>query len=269
MASTERLAASQRVPAGPLNRSVNTRAVVLAGGRGRRLAPYTSVLPKPLMPIGDGPILDIVIRGLASCGIVDVTLSVGHLSHLIEAVMGNGTSHQVTINYVREDEPLGTAAPLLLVDGLDETFIAMNGDILTTLDYVDLLNAHRASGSILTIATHRRTSKIDYGVLQLAEQGDRHRVCGYEEKPESTAIVSMGIYAMEPGALEYIPPKGYFDFPGLVQALLRAGEPVRAYPFDGLWFDIGRSDDYERAIAAWPQEGRLSHATSPLGSGAQ
>jgi NDP-mannose synthase len=238
-----------------------SRAVVLAGGRGTRLAPYTSVLPKPLMPIGDGPILEIVIAGLARSGIVDVTLCVGHLSHLIEAVMGDGRLQDVALSYVREDEALGTAAPLRLVDGLDETFIAMNGDVLTTLEHSDLVAAHRKAGAMLTIATQRRTVHIDYGVLHLGG-GDGERVVGYEEKPQFAWTVSMGIYVLEPEALAYIPPEGYFDFPDLVQALLEAREPVHAHCHDGLWFDIGREDDYRQAAAAWAENG-LSKKLGP------
>jgi NDP-mannose synthase len=225
------------------------RAIIFAGGRGTRLAPFTSVLPKPLMPIGDRSILELVLNQLAQSGIADVTLCVGYLSHLIEAVIGRGTAHGVEVTYVREEEALGTAAPLRLVDGLDDTFIAMNGDVLTTLDYGELLRHHRESGSILTIATRERPIQIDYGVLHVQSGG--HRVYKYIEKPCSTSTVSMGIYVLEPEALEYIPEEGYFDFPDLVKALLQADRPVSALPFDGLWFDIGRRDDYEQAVTTW------------------
>jgi NDP-sugar pyrophosphorylase family protein len=228
-----------------------TRAVILAGGRGTRLTPYTTVLPKPLMPIGDRSILEIVIEQLGDCGITDVTLCVGYLSHLIEAVIGSREWHSVDVGYVREDEALGTAAPLRLVEGLDDTFIAMNGDVLSTLDYEDLLRYHKESGSVLTIATRQRQIKIDYGVLRLRTTEALNRVYRYVEKPEVSSVVSMGIYVLEPRALEYVPEEGLFDFPDLVQALLRANQPVQAYPFDGLWFDIGRHDDYEQAVAAW------------------
>jgi NDP-mannose synthase len=236
------------------------RAIIFAGGRGTRLAPYTSVLPKPLMPIGERSILELVINQLADCGIENVTLCVGYLSHLIEAVIGDGATHGVDIQYVREEEALGTAAPLRLVDGLDETFIAMNGDVLTTLDYAELLGHHRESGSIVTIATRERPIQIDYGVLHVRANGNE--VYKYIEKPQSTSTVSMGIYVLEPEALAYIPPEGYFDFPDLVQALLRAREPVGALRFDGLWFDIGRRDDYEQAVARW-----LENAANGNGNG--
>jgi NDP-mannose synthase len=230
------------------------QAVVLAGGKGTRLAPYTSVLPKPLMPIGDRSILELVIGQLRDGGITGVTLCVGYLSHLIEAVLGSRKHLGVDISYVREEEALGTAAPLRLVEGLDSTFIAMNGDVLTTLDYNDLIRHHRRDRNVLTIATRARPIQIDYGVLHLGSNGSSNRVEAYVEKPKMTSTVSMGIYVLEPHALSYIPADGYFDFPDLVQALLKAGERVGAYRYEGMWFDIGRRDDYERAVNAWIDE---------------
>jgi NDP-mannose synthase len=228
-----------------------TKAIILAGGRGTRLAPYTSVLPKPLMPVGDQAILEVVVGQLEEAGVVDIHFSVGYLAHLIEAVMENRENGHVKVSYVHERAPLGTAAPLRLVDGLDDTFIAMNGDVLTTLDYKDLVKYHRAQGNLLTIATHKRSIKIDYGMMHLDVTS---RVRGFEEKPEIVSPVSMGIYVMEPEVLDYIPKGRYFDFPDLIQALLADGRRVGAYMFDGLWFDIGRQEDYERATAAWSDE---------------
>jgi NDP-sugar pyrophosphorylase family protein len=230
----------------------DVNVVILAGGKGKRLAPYTSVLPKPLMPIGERAILEVVVEQLADSGFRNVTLCVGYLSHLIQAVFANGPSRRVSMRYVRENEPLGTAGPLRLVDGLEGTFLVMNGDVLTTLPYDDLVRAHRASGNVVTIATHRRTTKVDYGVLHLEGAEQRlSRVTGYEEKPEFSWTVSMGMYVMEPEALECIPPGRYFDFPDLVQALLREGRPVGAYVYDGFWLDIGRQEDYQQAVTLW------------------
>jgi NDP-sugar pyrophosphorylase family protein len=209
------------------------------------------------MPIGDRSILEIVLGQLREHGFRRVVLSVGYLSHLIRAVLehhnsGNGSGPPLDIAYVQEDTPLGTAGPLRLISGLDSTFVVMNGDLLTTLDYSELIAAHRASGNALTIATHRRTIKVDYGVLHLdGEVGATSRVVAYEEKPEFASTVSMGIYVLEPLTLEYVPESEAFDFPDLVHALLEAGHPVGSYEHDGLWFDIGRHDDYERAIQAW------------------
>lgn len=231
---------------------MSNHAVILAGGKGTRLAPFTTVLPKPLLPIGNRAILEVVVEQLADSGFKDVTLCVGYLSHLIQAVFTNGPSRRVSMRYVRENDPLGTAGPLRLVDGLDGTFLAMNGDVLTTLAYDDLVREHRASGNVLTIAAHRRTTKVDYGVLHLdGAQQNLSRVTGYEEKPEFSWTVSMGIYVMEPEALDHIPPDGYFDFPDLVQALLAAGRPVGAYVYDGFWLDIGRQEDYQQAVTLW------------------
>jgi lipopolysaccharide/colanic/teichoic acid biosynthesis glycosyltransferase/dTDP-glucose pyrophosphorylase len=231
-----------------------TRAIILAGGRGTRLAPYTSVLPKPLMPIGERAILEIVVERLADEGLTDITFCVGYLSHLIRAVFDNRRDPRASIAYVQEESALGTAGPLLLVPELDDTFLVMNGDVLTTLDFRELVRHHRRHGNVVTIATFRRTVKIDYGVLYVHRDGDGpsgQRVQAYEEKPEICSTVSMGVYVIEPRALGYIPPGTYFDFPDLVQALLSAGERVGSYAYDGLWFDIGRHDDYERAVAVW------------------
>jgi NDP-mannose synthase len=226
----------------------NIPVAILAGGRGTRLAPYTSVLPKPLMPIGDQSILEIVVGQLADHGATCIHLCVGYLAHLIRAVFDHRARPGLAITYVYEDDALGTAAPLRHVDGLNRTFIAMNGDVLTTLDYRDLLRHHREQGNILTIATHNRSIKIDYGMLYLDVGGHVQR---FEEKPEIVSPVSMGIYVMEPEILGYIPDESRFDIPELIQALLTCGEPVGAYRYGGIWFDIGRADDYEQAVNTW------------------
>ena len=238
------------------------RVVILAGGYGTRLAPYTSVLPKPLMPIGNRAILEILVDQLAGSGFRDFTFCVGYLSHLIRAVFDNRLDERAEISYQHETEPLGTAGPLRLVEGLDSTFFVMNGDVLTTLDFRAMLRSHRTSGSALTIATHTRTISTDYGVMHLdGANGDVRRVVAYEEKPEIVSAVSMGVYLLEPRALSYVPEDAYFDFPDLVNALIAAGEEVAAYPHDGLWLDIGRAEDHARAVELWearPNEGRGS-----------
>lgn len=229
--------------------SSGDRVVILAGGKGSRLAPYTTVLPKPLMPIGDRAILDVVVRQLAAAGFPRVTIAVGYLAHLIEAVFGNGSEHDVDIDYHRETEPLGTAGPFATIEGLDEdSFLALNGDLLTSLDYREFFETHRRSGNAMTIATHARVVRANYGVLEVGEgEGQILPVTGYREKPEIPYTVSMGVYALSPDALELV-PKGRFDIPDLVLALLDAGLPVGSYPFDGYWLDIGRQDDYEQAL---------------------
>ena len=226
----------------------DTKAVVLAGGRGARLAPYTSILPKPLMPIGDRSILEVVVGQLEEAGIVDIHFCVGYLAHLIQAVFESRENGHVNITYVHEQEALGTAGPLRLVDGLDDTFIVMNGDVLSTIDYENLVRFHHEHQNALTIATHERSIQIDYGMLHL---DDDSQVRSYDEKPTISSRVSMGVYVMEPSVIEHVPENEYFDFPDLVRVLLESGEPVGAYTHDGMWFDIGRREDYERAATAW------------------
>ena len=228
-----------------------TRAVILAGGQGTRLRPYTSILPKPLMPIGDRSILEIVIEQLGESGIDDVTLCVGYLSHLIRAVFDSRANGSAAIEYVQEEDALGTAGPLRLVDGLDDTFVVMNGDVLSTLDFGELVRYHKQQGNAVTIATRDRRIKIDYGVLHLESTSSDARIADFEEKPEVTSTVSMGIYVIEPWVLELIPKGRRFDFPDLIQSLLRRQHPVGAYRFEGMWFDIGRHEDYEEAVTAW------------------
>ena len=222
------------------------RAVILAGGRGTRLAPYTTVLPKPLVPIGDRPVLELILHQLADCGFTRIDLCVGHLGHLIRSYFaeGPGVPPGVDLGYTWEDEPLGTAGALRNIEGLESTFLVMNGDIVTSLDYADLVRFHREAGAALTIATYQKTVKIDLGVIE----GEADRVSGYIEKPTIPYRVSMGIYVYEPVVLEHIPP-GQFDFPDVVHALISAGLPVAAYPFQGRWFDIGTVDDHARALA--------------------
>jgi NDP-sugar pyrophosphorylase family protein len=209
------------------------------------------------MPIGDKAILEIIISQLAAQRFREITLCVGYLAHLVRSVVDDRVNGKIAIRYVHEVNALGTAGPLHAVEGLEQTFVVMNGDVLTKLDYRRFLRAHRDSGNTLTIATSRRTTKMDYGVLHL--DGSLHptvrRVMAYDEKPESVAMVSMGIYAMEPRALDYIPEAAYFDFPDLVQALLAAGQQIGSYIYDGQWFDIGRHEDYERAVLAWSETG--------------
>ena len=230
--------------------ALGVKAIVLAGGRGTRLAPYTSILPKPLMPIGDRAILELVVDQLEACAITDIVFCVGYLSHLIRAVFDNRANGHVSISYIHEHEALGTAGPLRLVPDLDDTFIVMNGDVLTNLDYRQLVNEHREAGNALTIATHDRRIKIDYGVLSVVGDG-MPRITAYNEKPEIVSTVSMGIYVLEPDVLHFVPETGPFDFPDLVQALLNAGHRVGAHRYEGLWFDIGRKEDYDVAVSEW------------------
>ena len=221
------------------------KAVILAGGKGTRLKPYTTVFPKPLMPLGDKPILEIVIRQLKSYGFDEAIITVGHLAELIMTFFGDGSKFGVKIKYSREDKPLGTAGSLgLIKKELNKTFLMMNGDVLTTLDFSDLVNYHKRNGAIATIALKKRDVKIDFGVVKI---DDGNSIVGYTEKPEIKYLVSMGVYAFEPLVLEYINPHEYLDFPDLIKKLISNGEIVKGYVYDGYWLDIGRPEDYERA----------------------
>jgi NDP-sugar pyrophosphorylase family protein len=222
------------------------KAVILAGGVGSRLAPYTTVLPKPLMPVGDRPILEVVVRQLSRAGFTDLTFAVGHLAGLLQAYFGNGSGFGVRIRYSVEREPLGTAGPLSLVEELTEPFLVMNGDLLTTLPYRTLYEAHVRSGATLTIALYQKSVKVDLGVIRTDADG---RVVCYDEKPTLSFSASMGIYAFHPRVLAHVPKGKRLDFPDLVQKLLVLKEPVRAWPYDGYWMDIGRREDYEQAMA--------------------
>ncbi len=226
------------------------KAVILAGGRGQRLAPYTTILPKPLMPIGDVPILEVVVRQLKRAGFDDITLAVGYLAELLMAYFGDGEKLGVRIHYSREDEPLGTAGPLALVQGLDEPFLVMNGDLLTSIDYGRLWQAHAARRAIATLVTFQRDVQIDLGVIETDGEG---RVRGYIEKPTYHYTVSTGIYVFEPSVLRYISPRARMDLPELILKLLADGQQVATYPFRGIWLDIGRIDDYQRAVEEFAQ----------------
>lgn len=223
------------------------KAIVLAGGKGTRLAPYTTVLPKPLMPIGDMPILDVVLRQLAAAGFDQITLAVGYLAELIMAYCGDGSRYGVKLAYSREETPLGTAGPIGLVPDLDETFLVMNGDLLTTLDYGSMLTFHASRGHIATVATIAREVVIDLGVIEAVDD----RVVAYREKPRFSYAVSAGIYLFEPAILEHIPRGERFDLPDLIIKLLDGGLPVGRFEAAAEWLDIGRHDDYEEAMRAF------------------
>jgi NDP-mannose synthase len=221
------------------------RAVILAGGKGTRLRPYTAVLPKPLVPVADRPILELVIRQLARHGFTRIDLSVGHLGGLIKAYLDHVELPQdLELNYWWEDKPLGTAGALRHIDGLDEPFLAMNGDVLTTLDFAQLMRFHDGHDGALTIATHRKKVDIELGVIE-SEDGF---LTDYREKPTMRFDVSMGVYVYSPEVLELI-PNHYFDFPDVVQAMLETDRKVAIYTGPGLWFDIGTVGEHERAVA--------------------
>jgi NDP-sugar pyrophosphorylase family protein len=223
------------------------RAVILAGGLGTRLRPYTTVLPKPLMPVGDRPILDIVIRQLARAGFERITIATGYLAELIEAFFGDGARYGVAIDYFREEEPLGTVGALSLIDGLDDHFLVMNGDILTNIDFSALLDRHRDGGQAATVAAHARDIQVSLGVMLFQQEDDPTRVTHYIEKPKLSYMASMGVYCFAPRVRKFIPSGERLDFPDLVLRLIAGGETVRAWPSQDRWLDIGRHDDYEQA----------------------
>ncbi len=231
------------------------RAVILAGGLGMRLRPYTTILPKPLVPVGDRPILEHIIRRLNACGVSSIDMCVGHLGELIRVYFSQQDKLplELEMRWHWENEPLGTAGALRIVPGLDETFIAMNGDVLTTLDYRELIDYHRDNHAMLTVATQAKRVDIDLGVIEI-EDGV---IVDYKEKPSLDYKVSMGIYVYEPEALKYLPSQGPCQFPDLVLALLADGKRVAAFPSDDEWYDIGTIAEYERAIEAlqtWPAQ---------------
>jgi NDP-sugar pyrophosphorylase family protein len=224
------------------------RAVILAGGEGTRLRPYTTVLPKPLMPIGDRPVLDIVVRQLKAHGFERITMATGYLAELIEAFFRDGEAYGIPIDYYREQQPLGTVGALALIEGLaDEHVLVMNGDVLTDIDYGALLERHSTDGAAATIATKERQVQISLGVLRFGEKDDPTLLTGYDEKPSIDYTASMGVYCFAPRALSHIDAGERLDFPDLVLRLIAAGETVRAWPSEDYWLDIGRHDDYEQA----------------------
>ena len=219
-------------------------AVILAGGKGTRLSPYTKILPKPLMPIGDMPILEVILRQMKTAGIRKVILTVGHLSELLRAFFQDGHQWGLEIEYSYEPCPLGTAGPIALINGLNDTFLVTNGDVLTTMQFSELINFHKEQKAIATIAVHHRKVKIDLGVIQW---NGSTQITGYIEKPAYDYHVSMGVYVFEPQVISYIPHGKYLDFPELVKKLIGAGEKVVGYKYSGYWQDLGRPDDYETA----------------------
>ena len=222
----------------------NMQAVILAGGLGSRLKPYTITIPKPLLPLGDYSILEIVTRQLAAAGIRRIALTLGHLQHLFAATFADGKKYGVEIDYYIEEEPMGTAGSLRLIKDLEEDFIVMNGDILTTLNYRELFKLHVSKKAWGTIALNKRKVDIDYGVVQYSDEG---WLQDYIEKPSLPYSVSMGVYVLSRKCLEFIPEKGKFDMPQLMLAMHKAGKQVLCFSSDCYWQDIGRFDDYQQA----------------------
>lgn len=220
------------------------KAVIQCGGKGTRLRPHTSVLPKPLMPIGARPVLELVLKWLRRNGIREVFVTTGYLGHLIRSVCGDGDQWNMRITYTQEIEPLGTIGPLsLLRDQLDAPFLVLNGDVLTDLNLNQFINSHRKRNAAITIATATRTMKMDFGVIDEIDG----RVNGFREKPDVSHLVSMGIYCMNPVVLERVPSGVPFGFDDLMLQMLDDGDAVNVFKHNGLWLDIGRVEDFLKA----------------------
>jgi NDP-sugar pyrophosphorylase family protein len=225
-------------------------AVILAGGLGTRLKPYTTVIPKPIVPVGEKAIMEIVINQLVSYGFTRATLAVNHLAQLIMAYFGNGERYGLQIEYSFEDKPLGTIGPLKLIQHLPDNFLVMNGDILTDFDFESFYKKHVESGAIATIATYERDVKIDFGVLHY--DATNNMIDRFTEKPTHHYSVSMGIYAFSNRILNFVPEDQAYGFDQLMLDMIANNEEIQAYPFDGYWLDIGRPDDYEKAGREYP-----------------
>lgn len=223
---------------------MSKRAVILAGGKGTRLRPYTVVFPKPLMPLGEYPILEVVIRQLVAHGFDHITIAVNHQAELIKTFFGDGSKWHVRIDYSLETQPLGTMGPLRLIDNLPEHFLVMNGDILTDLNYAEFYLEHVAHKRLFTISSHQREHCIDYGVLETDDKGE---LKGFSEKPTTSYEVSMGIYMASRDILPYVSAAAPYGFDNLMIDLLKAKKSVNVNKYDGYWMDIGRSDDYMQA----------------------
>ncbi len=224
---------------------MSKRAIILAGGKGTRLKPYTISLPKSLVPIGETPILEIIIQQLRKSGFDHITITVNHFAEMIQAFFGDGKKWDIKIDYSLEEKPLSTMGPLSLINDLPDNFLIMNGDILTNLDFNVFYNNHIKRGSNFTIGSYKRFDKVEYGVLHKNEKSE---LIKFEEKPTNEYLVSMGIYMMNKNNLKYIPKNTFFGFDHLMNTLIENNILPSIYEFDGYWLDIGRPDDYEKAI---------------------
>jgi len=221
------------------------KAVVLAGGEGRRLLPYTASLPKPMMPIQNRPILEVIVRQLQTMGIEEILLATGYLEELIRAYFQDGGRFGIPISYSREDEPLGTAGPLSLVrHRLTDTFIVVNGDILTNLDFRFLVEFHHKQANDVTLGLTVRKELVDFGVVRLDGEGQFDE---WDEKPVHEYMVSMGVYVMSPKVLPFLVENAFLNLPDYITLLKRSGARIGSYVHEGYWLDIGRREDYERA----------------------
>ncbi|MGD0104510.1 MAG: sugar phosphate nucleotidyltransferase [Rhodopila sp.] len=237
------------------------KAVIQSGGKGMRLRPYTNILPKPLMPVGSKPVLEVLLRWLRRNGIRDVYITTGYLGHLIRSFCGDGRRWDLRITYTEENEPRGTIGALsLLREELDTTFLVLNGDILTDLNLGSFVAEHNGHGDSLTVAVSSRNVRIDFGVLEHIN----NRVIAFREKPNFTSLCSMGIYCMEPSMLGYIPDGIPFGFDDLMFSMLAAEQPAHTFLHNGVWLDIGRIEDFQKAQDLNWDEDTPAFDTTPL-----
>ena len=229
---------------------MSRRAIILAGGKGTRLRPYTVVLPKPLMPIGEFPILEVIIRQLVQHGFDHITMAVNHQAEIISAFFQDGAKWGVRIDYSLEDKPLSTMGPLRLIRDLPDNFLVMNGDILSDLSYSEFFEEHVRNKHIFTISSYLREQKVDYGVLEMDASNN---LTGFREKPSTEYLVSMGVYMASRRILDFIPEDRNYGFDNLMLDMIAAGKPAAVRKFGGYWLDIGRPDDYVQAIEEFEQ----------------
>lgn len=223
---------------------MSKRAIILAGGKGTRLKPYTISLPKPLVPVGETPILEIIIKQLIKFGFDHITITINHMADIIKAFFGDGSKWNIKIDYSLEDKPLSTMGPLKLIKDLPDNFLIMNGDVLTDLNFEEFYNWHIANRNIYTISSYTREHRNDYGVL---ETNNDNRLTGFHEKPITKFNVSMGVYMANREILNYIPENKAYGFDHLMIKLIEVGKNASVKSFDGYWLDIGRPDDYVKA----------------------
>jgi len=223
--------------------------VILAGGKGTRLRPYTEDLPKPLVPVGDRPVIEYLLRRLHWCGVREVVMAVNHLAERMEETIGDGRRFGLEVSYSHEEKPLSTVAPLIQIQHLPESFLVVNGDVISDIDFSRVYQYHRQSGVELTVATQKRVHNVDYGVMETDGTG---RVTGFSEKPTTEYEVSMGVYVFNRSILDIVPQGRPFGFDDLMRRMLAEGRAVHTYPYDGYWLDIGRIEDYHRALEDLP-----------------
>ncbi len=227
-------------------------AVVMAGGYGRRLMPLTESVPKPMLPVGDRPLLERIIEQLRRAGVHDVSLTTHYLPESITSHFGSGKEFGVSLNYLKEDHPMGTAGGLKLMKRPDSAFLVINGDILTGVPFQEMLAYHRKHGAVLTVGVRKYEVQVPFGVVECEDV----RITGIQEKPVSSFFINAGTYLLEPSAYDYIPEGKSFNMTDLIQALIDAGETVVGFPIVEYWIDVGRHEDYQKA-QEYAMKGRI------------